>query len=106
VAGAVAEVEADAVREGVGVDCKEIEIAVLIHVGAEEFQKGFGSEPNVLDDLAEQVWRDVSCSVKWDSRHATVGMAKRFVRSALTNLHEAELSCGKRLTSGETVPFD
>src|SRR5438067_8585017 len=53
----------------------------------EEFQEGFGSEANVLDDFAEKVWRNVSRAVKWDSRHATVGVAKLFVRSALTNLH-------------------
>jgi len=36
VAGAVAEVKADAVREGVGVDGEEIEIAVFVHVRGDE----------------------------------------------------------------------
>jgi hypothetical protein len=57
----------------------------------EEFQESFGGEPNVFDDFAEKIWRDIPASVKRNGRHAAVSVAKLFVRSALTNLYEAKV---------------
>src|SRR5438067_9825049 len=58
---------------------------------SEEFQELFGRKPDVLEDLAQKIWRDVPAGVKRNSRHSAISVTKLFVRSALTNLREAQL---------------
>ena len=53
-------------------------------------QKLFESQADVLDDLAEEHWRNISPRMVWDSRAATVGVPILHVRATLPCEGEAQ----------------
>ena|GEM_PF-7106760 len=58
---------------------------------SDEFQELIGREPDILDDLAQQIRRDVTADVEWHSRDAAIRVAELLMRSTLANFHESEL---------------
>ena len=58
---------------------------------SDEFQELIGREPDLLDDLAQQIRRDVTADVEWHSRDAAIRVAELLMRSTLANFHESEL---------------
>lgn len=48
------------------------------------------SKADVLDDLPEESWRDVSAAMEWDSGLAAVGMSELFVGPTLADFIEAK----------------
>ena len=53
----------------------------------EELLRG---KADVLDDLPEESWRDVSAAMEWDSGLAAVGMSELFVGPTLADFLEPQ----------------
>jgi hypothetical protein len=54
------------------------------------FDELFCGQPDVLCDLAQQCWRDVTSGVKWNRRSPTVCMTELLVRASLPNFRETQ----------------
>jgi len=50
----------------------------------------FRSKADVLDDLPEESWRDVSAAMEWDGGLAAVRMSELFVGPPLADLLESK----------------
>ena len=48
-------------------------------------------EPNVLSDLPEKYWRDVSAAMKRHSREPAIRMEELFMRTLLASFFETQL---------------